>query len=191
MKSFNLLITIAIALTHLQANCQTVDYYTGRTFAEGRFINYRIANDKNSVVVSNENNRIIGSPILWLDTGEYAMAETRPGAVRDDKTIRRIVRKVFTRKEIRKYTRSKNNIEIGVAIDPHTGKTIEVDFTITDYDAFNDPVLLSIPITKLEQMEQLFKEELVWGINSRSENASYIGLSITLFWNKKRGPFLL
>ena len=119
------------------------------------------------------------------------MAETRPGAVRDDKTIRRIVRKVFTRKEIRKYTRSKNNIEIGVAIDPHTGKTIEVDFTITDYDAFNDPVLLSIPITKLEQMEQLFKEELVWGINPRSENASYIGLSITLFWNKKRGPFLL
>ena len=184
-KSQLMFLFINVALSTQVAFAQ-VDYYSKCDTIKGEEIEYNVTHERNWIFIENVNNQLSSEPIIWTDTGQFAMGETRPGAGRDEKKIRSIVRRVFTRKEIRKYTKSKTAVEIGVAIDSKTGKSLEVGFTIENFESFNDPILLSIPISKFEKLEQLIKEELLWKVYPGSQAASYIGLSITLFWGNNR-----
>ena len=86
-----------------------VDYYSGCETIKSIDFVYCVTHDNSSIVIENINNTLSHVPIVWTDSGVRAMAETRPLARRDEKTIHEIVNSVFTRKEIRKYRRSKNS----------------------------------------------------------------------------------
>jgi hypothetical protein len=173
---------IALILISLQTTYAQEDYYSGYNTIKGVEIEYSIIHDDyGGVFFENVRNTLMDQPIIWNNTGERAIPETMPFAERDEKKIREIIQKVFTRKEIKKYRKSQNIAEIGVIIDPMTGRSIEVAFTLTNLKEYDDPILFSIPIQKFELLEILIKQELLWEVAPEAEKASHIGHGFFLF----------
>lgn len=186
MKRFLcLFILMKVAFMSPSSQAQ-IDYYSGHDIIKGDVYTYAVTHNIDYVIVENVNNIKSREPIIWTNTGERAMYETRPLAEKDSKKLREIVLRVFTKKEIRKYTKSKNRFDVGVIIDPKTGSTLEVGFTLSNKERYNDPILLSIPLSKIEQLETLLKQELYWKVAPESEYASHIGLTLTIFTKRLR-----
>lgn len=159
-----------------------VDYYSACDTIKGVEIVYIVTHDEyGGVYFENAKNSLMNEPIVWTDTGVRAIPETMPFAERDNKIVNEIIHKVFTKKEIKQFRKSKNIAEVGVIIDPMTGKSMEVAYTLTNLKEFNDPLLYSIPIQKFELLEILIKQELVWKVSPESKKASHIGKGFYLF----------
>ena len=158
-----------------------MDYYSDCDTIIGNSIVYKVFHDKHFVMIENITNKMSHEPIIWTDTGEKAYAETRPSAKMDVKTVRKILRKVFTKKEIKQFNKSNDIAEIGVVIDPQTGKSLEVQFVLSNYEENDCPRMYSIPIQNIEQLEILIKQNLYWKITPLSEKASHIEFSFRMF----------
>ena len=119
-----------------------VDYYSACDTIKGVEIVYIVTHDEyGGVYFENAKNSLMNEPIVWTDTGVRAIPETMPFAERDNKIVNEIIHKVFTKKEIKQFRKSKNIAEVGVIIDPMTGKSMEVAYTLTNLKEFNDPLL--------------------------------------------------
>lgn len=185
MRSALKLLCLTFTTCYISISIYAQDYYSGKALIEGHDIEYVVTEIGGLVHIENLANIKSHAPIIWMDEGKIAMWETRPMAECDYRTIRNNVLKVFKRNEIRKYSKGNNHIEIGFIIDPLSGKTIEVSFTLCNDQSREDNLLLSIPIEKIEQLELLLKQNLYWKVAPGSEKASHIGQSISLFWDIK------
>jgi predicted AlkP superfamily pyrophosphatase or phosphodiesterase len=76
-----------------------------------------------------------------------------------------ILNEVFTKEEIARYSQNGNNgLRMYFVIESKTGKTLEVKFYLFNLPYNHNPILLSIPICKLERLETLMKQKLIWSI---------------------------
>lgn len=175
------LIALLAAITAQSSYAQMVDYYSGRDNIRVGDTQYNIFHYENWVILENDNNRILHKPITWKDTGEPILGDPRPSAELDEVKVNEITHQVFTQEEIDRYTSSNNYLSIGVVIDSQTGKTLEAGFILTNIRDYDDPIMLSIPIQKIEQLEELITKDLIWVVTPEWNNASHIELDITLF----------
>ena len=182
MKRF-LFITFILYVAFVQSTFAQVDYYSACDTIKGDCITYKVTHyDFGIIFLENENNTESHKPIIWSDTGEMAsIAERWPLAIEDEKQAQRLVREVFSRREIRKFRKSKNMVNIGVIVDAQMGKSIEVGYSLSNREEYGDPIMFSIPVNKFETLEQLIKEQLLWEVPSWAGAASHIERSIRLF----------
>ena len=183
MKRIGLILLLMGSIIHIMSAQSQNDYYSKQdTIIKGAYYTYALKIRENSVWLENIENKESHKSIIWTHTGEKAMFETLPWAYLDDDIeVGKLIRRVFSNKEIREYRKNLNFFEVGVIVDPATGATLEVGFTIPYSQSNNDNILLPIPISKLEEIEMLFKQELYFEVAPGSENASHIEYSIYPF----------
>ena len=158
------------------------DYYSKQdTIIKGAYYTYALKIRENSVWLENIENEECHKPIIWTHIGEKATWETLPVADIDDIEVGKLVRRVFSNREIRKYRKNLNSFNVGVIVDPATGGTWEVGFGLPIVQSNNDSILLPIPLTKIEQLEMLFKQELYSEPAPGCERASHIEYTIHPF----------
>ena len=182
MKTSRIVIIALLAVISAQNSfAQMADYYSGRDIIRVGDTQYDVLHYENWVILENLNNRILHKPITWRDTGEPILGDPRPSAELDELKVNEIINQVFTKEEINSYTSSNNYLSIGVVIDSQTGKSLEAGFILTNSRDYDDPIMLSIPIQKIEQLEELITKDLIWVVTPEWNNASHIERDITLF----------
>lgn len=170
MKPF--LLTLSITLSLAAANLQAQDYYTGKdtiktateTFVVNNYGSYfSVQNVKNVKMNAFQYDTKTGKPLSMAKTGF-------PSAQPDKAMFAEILKEVFTKEEIARYSQNGNNgLRMYFVIEPNTGKTLEVKFYLFNLPDNHNPILLSIPVCKLERLEILIKEKLIWLVPASNE----------------------
>ena len=182
MKRIGLILLLMVNIIHIMSAQSQNDYFSGNDTIIGTYYTYAVTQRAKYLLLENIENKESHKSIIWTHTGEKAMFETLPWAYLDDDIeVGKLIRRVFSNKEIREYRKNLNFFEVGVIVDPATGATLEVGFTIPYSQSNNDNILLPIPISKLEEIEMLFKQELYWIVAPGSEKASHIEHTIHPF----------
>lgn len=163
MKSllYIILFTFLISIYSVQAQ----DYYTGKDTVKTATETFVVKNYGIFFSVQNVKNVKMNAFQYDTKTGKLlSMAETGfPSAQPDKQMFETILYEVFTKEEIARYSQNGNNgLRMYFVIEPKTGKTLEVKFYLFNLPYNHNPILLSIPICKLERFETLMKQKLFW-----------------------------
>jgi len=190
MKTFRLISVILLTvLPFISAHGQ--DLYKGHTTLKGINNEYNVEYiDDVGVVLNNKTNVFPVYPGLednsyFLDTKERVLVN--PPLDIDRTVFDEILRTVFTQEEMDKYSYEAcgNRILFTINIIPQTGKISEVTSihlrTITLFRDKKNPILLSIPITKIEELETLIKERIVFDIPQKYRNVNYLHTYFFIF----------
>lgn len=159
-----------VALPFNGANGQ--DYYKGRTTVKGIKSEYTVIyenHEDGNVIISNKanNGRLFkGFPYL-LDTKEIIFYTENIEF--DQNTLKKILKAVFTKKELDKFGRDGCEIFLDMEINPKTGKAIELSKINLAGLAFR-----SIPITRIERLEKIIKKRLPIIIPTKYLTANYL-----------------
>ena len=100
----------------------------------------------------------------------------------DAEELENIIKEVFTPEEIQKYYESRNYIVFSIIINPETGRPAEIGFSLKMQS--DDQVLCSIPITKIEQLENLMKQRFTFFIPKEYRTATYLWQRIYMFMRR-------
>ena len=155
------------------------DYYTGKDALVYKDAKYKITHYSftRDISVENQANCMRDNPRYKIgsDPVVYYSEATGMGhfADSDSAVFNRIVRKVFSEDEIRRYRDASGSIYIAYVVNPENGRVLETRFDIWLPD--NDLSLLSIPIKKFRKLESLLKKHLVCHISNelKAERQSY------------------
>jgi len=178
-----------ILLTVIQFNSvYSQDLYKGHTSMKGMNNEYVIEYEEHAVTISNKANTHPVYPYYddpyFLDTKE--LVKPYPTLELDKKALDEIVNTVFTPEEVEKYDyNSWGNLHFNLVINPRTGKVSEIRsifmFTINGVRGSRNPILLSIPITKIEELETLIKERIVFDIPQKYRNVNFLNTYFFIF----------
>ncbi len=162
-----LLLTLSITFSLAAANLQAQDYYTGKDTIKTATETFVVKNYGSYFSVQNVKN--VKMNAFQYDTKTEKLlseAETGfPSAQPDKQMFETILNEVFTKEEIAKYSNDgRNGIGLYFVIEPNTGRTLEVKFEINNCPEINNPIILSVPASKLERLELLMKQKLIWSI---------------------------
>ena len=163
------------------------DYYTGKTETSVLFrASYRIKHFSTIVKVSNKNNFWLDLPQINLSTNKAAdwSYEQDPFALvyADENDIKKLVNSVFSQEQIEEFTMSDCRMRITMAVDPHTGRILEVCFYLLYTET--DKTILKIPASKLYQLEKAIKNSIRCDIPDSSSNYSYLVAGGTAFYKQ-------
>jgi len=163
MKRRLIILLAALPLAAIALHGQ--DYYSGKDTVRTSTASYKVIHYDDYISVQNVNNVRMLSFQYDTKTGELlSMAQTGfPRADPDKAMFAEILKEVFTEEEIARYSQNGNNgMGMYFVIEPKTGKTLEVEFELNNSPHNHNPILLSIPVCKLERLETLMKEKLIW-----------------------------
>jgi hypothetical protein len=156
-----LLFTFLISIYSVRAQ----DYYTGKDTIKTATETFVVKNYGSYFSVQNVKNVKMNAFQYDTKTGKLlSEAETGfPTAQPDKAMFAEILKEVFTEEEIAKYSNDgRNGIGLYFVIEPNSGKTLEVEFEILNIPESNNPIMLSVPVSKLERLELLMKQKLFW-----------------------------
>ena len=174
MKPF--LLTLSITFSLAVANLQAQDYYTGKDTIKTATETFVVKNYGSYFSVQNVKNVKMNAFQYDTKTGKLlSMAETGfPTAQPDKAMFAEILKEVFTKEEIAKFSNDgRNGIGLYFVIEPNSGKTLEVKFEILNIPESNNPIMLSVPVSKLERLELLMKQKLIWSV-PKSKKWKYV-----------------
>lgn len=176
MKRLFLLFVLTNITNIFNAQCQ--DYYNTDKVT-GLTETYTVKHlNSGSCIVSNTKNQKIKQPLKYLDGTSVPNGYT-PGVIPDDNSqLERAVKETFTSEEMQKLKATNVSLYIDYAIDPQTGKTIEVSFLLR-----NVPAYRAIPPTKLETLEKKIKQYMTWMISPQGKKVTHIIISTGYRYN--------
>ena len=178
MKQF-LFIIVIFVFSVVDAMCQ--DYYSGNTRIRGEILEYIIHHkdyqsfqvidlDNVDNVLSNQN------PYDTVAKQYYSEAlHPMPHAQPNYDSLDAIVASIFSDDDKARYFSKDCRLMVTFRVDPHTRHAKEMNFGLY-YDSDNNQIL-SLPISKIEQLEIALKKDLLFYVHERGKDADFLILS--------------
>ena len=173
---------ICMLLASIPLVNHATDYYSGRDSIG--IYNTRplyMGGGIDSIVLENQSNNTIGTIAYNNVTGiPYSIANNPMPYIHVDYVcLMAVAESVFTRDEIEQYCDCPNFINMTLALNPATGRVLEVKFYLGC--RYNDNTILSIPVDKIEALEAGIKTSIVCDIPEAHRNATFLITVCDLF----------
>ena len=177
------LTSLFVFLVSLGAFCK--DNYSHKTYVQGTDITYRVIvepdEDDPFIILDNINNVLSDKYPYDKATKQYYSDAMHPMplAEPDYDLLKEIVDSVFSNADKTKYFSDNCELWVTLRINPITSHAIEMMFHI-EYTP-KDKRILSLPVSKLEQLEKALKKDLIFKVPSAGKDADFLLLSGRVF----------
>lgn len=181
------IIFIATFLLLVAADAFCQDYYSDKTRVKGDHIEYNVTKKEftSTIIIELEDTCNVLSGQWPYDNakGQYYNFANHPWPLPrpDEKILETIVDSVFSADEKDRYSNSGKHFHLAAEfkVDPQTCRLIEVVFVL-EY-SLDDKRMLSIPISKIEQLEVAMKRDLIFQVPERGKDADFLFVAVHAF----------